>query len=232
MECNLCGSPEFRDVGKRSNVLCVRCGSYERTRLMQLYLARHGLRRNMRILHLAPETGLARWLMPQVDAYVAADFDPPRYKHIPDVQFVDLTEPESYERFGTFDLIIHNHVLEHIPYNYSALLLRLHRMLRPDGVQAFSVPVYGGFYTEHWGPMSDEEATQRFGQFDHIRRFSPKDLSRTIGALFTLDEPDLAASFGAETLRAANIPETEWLGWNGSSIFWCPVAACKFPVHV
>jgi hypothetical protein len=64
MKCNLCGSTEFRDVNSRKNVLCTRCGSYERTRLMQLYLAHHGIRRDMRVLHFAPEPGLYRWLRP------------------------------------------------------------------------------------------------------------------------------------------------------------------------
>lgn len=220
MKCNLCGSTQFKDVNTRKGVLCAKCGAYERTRLMQLYIERFGLTRATRILHFAPETGLSRWLEGRVDSYVKADFDVARYNHLPDVQFVDLTNPASYERFGTFDLILHNHVIEHIPYNYSALLLRLHRMLRPGGVQGFSVPIYGAHYSEHWGPMSEAEATTRFGQFDHIRRFSPVDLARTLGALFDLKEPDLAATFGAARLREINFPEDAWSGWNGNSILW------------
>lgn len=228
MKCNLCGSVEFRDVGQRENAMCKTCGSYERTRLMQLYIKRHGLRRDMRVLHFAPERGLHDWLRSQIDDYVTADFDLDRYAHIPGIQHVDLTDPASYGRFGSFDLIVHNHVIEHIPYNYSALLLGLHRMLRPKGVQAFSVPIYGAFYTEHFGPLTPEEATQRFGQFDHIRRFSPKDIDRTIGALFRLGDSDLIADFGAEVLQGINFPETSWLGWHGHSVFWLADSDCRF----
>lgn len=227
MKCNLCGSTEFKDVNSRKNVLCARCGSYERTRLMQLYLAQHSIQRDMRVLHFAPETGLYRWLRPLLDDYVVADYDLARYSHIPEIQFVDLSDPSSYERFGEFDLILHSHVIEHIYYNYSALLLRLHRMLRPNGVHSFSIPIYGPHYSEHWGAMSNDEATSRFGQFDHIRRFSPKDLDKTIGALFNLEPQNLPQKFGEDVLREANIPEDIWSSYNGSTVFWLTNHDCK-----
>jgi phosphoglycolate phosphatase len=195
---------------------------------MKLYIEHHGIQRNTRVLHFAPESGLFQWLRQNVDDYVTADFDIVRYSHISQIKHVDLTNPESYGQFGLFDLILHNHVIEHIPYNYSALLLRLHRMLRPGGVQAFSIPIYGAFYAEHWGPLSPEEATQRFGQFDHIRRFSPKDIDRTIGAFFELRQPDLASVFGIEKLREINYPEADWASWTGNSIFWLDDKDCCF----
>jgi phosphoglycolate phosphatase len=228
MHCKLCGSTEFKDVNKRTKVQCARCGSYERTRLMQLFLERHGVRNDMRVLHFAPETGLYRWTKPRVAEYICADFDLERYKHIPNIQFVDLMDTKSYDRFGTFDVILHSHVIEHIPYNYSALLLRLHKMLRPGGLHAFSVPIYGSCYGEHWGPMSNEEATTRYGQFDHIRRFSPADIERSIGALFRLETPDLEKTFGTAVLEEANIPKEFWSGWNGTSVFCLRPEDCLF----
>lgn len=227
MICNLCGSLEFQNINGRKNVRCARCGSVERTRLMQLYLAKHGIQRDMRVLHFAPENGLYRWLRPQLDDYVVADYDLARYSRIPEIQFTDLSDPSSYERFGTFDLILHNHVIEHIYYNYSALLLRLHRMLRPNGIHAFSTPINGQHYSEHWGPMSNEEATSRFGQFDHIRRFSPKDIDKTIGALFNIVPQNLSHEFSEDVLREANIPERLWSSYNGATVFWLNKNDCK-----
>lgn len=187
---------------------------------MKLYLDLYGIKRNTRILHFAPESGLYKCLRSLTDEYVVADYDLDRYSHIPDIQFVDLMDPASYERFGSFDIILHSHVIEHIPYNYSALLLRLHRMLTPRGVHAFSFPIYGTFYHESWGPMTGEEATRLFGQFDHIRRFSAKDIDRTIGAIFDLPKADLLSVFDEDTLTEANIPREFWSGWNGTSVFW------------
>lgn len=230
MKCNLCGSHEFNDMNYRKNVRCVHCGSLERTRLMHLFLSQHGLKRDMRVLHFAPEAGLYRWLRPLVDEYIVADYDLARYAHIPEIQHVDLRDPSSYEHFGNFDIILHSHVLEHIHYNYSALLLRLHRMLRPNGVHAFSTPIYGNpgeCYSEHWGSMSTEEATSRFGQSDHIRRFSSRDIDKTIGALFNLDLPNLSHKFSAAVLKEYNIPEYIWNSFNGSTIFWLTQKDCK-----
>jgi len=228
VRCNICDGEDFQDFNGRKNILCSRCGSYERTRLIMLHLQKHGIQKDMHVLHFAPEAGLSRFLASSVERYVAADFDVARYSNIKDVSFVDLTKPETYERLGKFDLILHSHVIEHIPFNYAALLLRLHRMLRPGGVHGFSIPIYGPHYSEHWGPMTNEEATTRFGQFDHIRRFSPFDLDRTIGALFRLPDPDLVAQFGADALREYNIPESSWRGWDGHSVFWLRSEDCHF----
>ncbi len=159
-----------------------------------------------------------------------ADYDLARYSYIPEIQFVDLSDPSSYERFGAFDLILHSHVIEHIYYNYSALLLRLHRMLRPNGVHSFSFPIYGQFYSEHWGPMSGQEATDRFGQFDHIRRFSEKDLMLTLGALFAIPQQNLLSEFSETELKNANIPEYIWNKWGGSSVFWLKQDDCYFTI--
>jgi phosphoglycolate phosphatase len=226
--CNVCGHDAFVDFNRRPNVRCPRCGSLERTRLLMLHLERFDLRPSMRVLHLAPEGGLANALSGRVGEYVPADFDVERYRHIPGVRPIDLTRPASYEAFGRFDLIIHLHVIEHIPYNYSALLLRLHRMLTPTGVHAFGFPIYGGFYTEHWGPLTGEEATARFGQFDHVRRLSAPDIDRSVGAIFDIREPDYEAAFGAEALRDANVPDAAWRGWTGHSIFWLGAEAALF----
>jgi hypothetical protein len=100
-------------------------------------------------------------------------------------------------------------------------------MLKPGGIQGFSVPIYGAHYSEHWGVMTSEEATTRFGQYDHIRRFSPVDIACTLGALFNLKDPDLEATFGCERLREINFPQDAWKGWNGHSIFWLSVCDCK-----
>lgn len=86
MKCNLCRNTVFRNLitGKR---------------LMQHYIERFGLFRSMRIFHFAPETDLVCWQVCRCDYYVKADFELVRYSHSSDVQFVDLTESLSYERF-------------------------------------------------------------------------------------------------------------------------------------
>ena len=220
MKCNICGSPEFADVGGRPKALCMSCGSYERTRVMKLVLDRLPIRRDTSILHLGPERGLSAHLRTLTDRYVPADIDVERYDHVPGIRYIDLCDLPSYQRFGTFDLIIHAHVIEHIPFNYSAVLIHLHRMLNPGGRHIFSVPIFGACFDEYLGPLSAEEAKRRFGQFDHVRRFSAGDIQRTLGALFDIPETYALSSLAGEAeLRDANVPEAAWRGYSGDTVF-------------
>ena len=220
MKCNICGCREFVDVGVRRNARCKSCGSYERTRVMKLVLDRLPIDRDTKILHLGPERGLATYLRRLTGHYVPADIDLSRYDYVPDIRYFDLCDLPSYERFGSFDLIIHAHVIEHIAFNYSAVLIRLHKMLTDRGHHVFSVPIYGACFDEYLGPLTAEEAKLRFGQFDHVRRFSPCDLQRTLGALFHIPESyDLLSRFDEGELRDANVPEHIWAGYSDHSVF-------------
>ncbi|QSX79648.1 SAM-dependent methyltransferase [Agrilutibacter solisilvae] len=217
--CNICGSVEFADVNGRKGVLCARCGSYERTRLMKLFIEALRLGPKTRVLHLAPERGLSVWLSQQFRDYVPADYDLPRYSHIPGIVKVDLCQ-RDYGLSGKFDLILHSHVIEHLPINYAVVLIRLHKMLARDGRHMFSVPIYGKSYEESLATLSAEEATRRFGQFDHVRRFSPVDIGSTIGSVFDIPEQyDLLEHFSEAQLRAASVPEDAWKTYTGNSVF-------------
>jgi len=218
--CNLCGSTEFREMNGRPNAYCAECGSYERTRVMKLALDRLGVSPGAAVLHLAPERGLSEWLRARARCYVAADIDPAAYAHIADILRIDLCNPKALEGLGPFDFIIHNHVIEHVPCNWTAVMLRLHRRLKPGGFHVFSLPIYGAAYEEDLSALSGEARAKRFGQFDHCRRFSPVDLQATLGAVFRLPETyDLVRDFGEGALRAANIPEAAWRGYSGHSDF-------------
>jgi phosphoglycolate phosphatase len=218
--CNLCGSHEFSELNGRPNAYCAKCGAYERTRIMKLSLDQMKIGPETAILHLAPERGLFTWLSVQSRAYVAGDIDVARYAHIPSIRRIDLCDASTFENLGPFDLIIHSHVIEHVPCNWTVVMVRLHRLLKPGGFHVFSLPIYGEAYEEDLSALSEEAKTKRFGQFDHCRRFSPKDLPATLGAVFRLPPAyDLVRDFGADVLRAANIPETAWRGYSGHSVF-------------
>src|SRR5258705_13566468 len=80
--CNVCGySGRFLPAGKprRIDARCPRCGSAERYRLLALWLDRQGgFLRDARVLHFAPERGLAAMLKTRVGAYRSADITPRR----------------------------------------------------------------------------------------------------------------------------------------------------------
>lgn len=220
VECNICHSREFRDMGIRKNILCSGCGSYERTRIMKLELDRYGLNKETSVLHIAPEYGLYKYIKEKTDNYVCADIDLERYSHISNIKYIDLCNPETVSGMGKFDLIIHSHVIEHIPCNYTMSLINLHNLLNRNGTHMFCVPIYGSHFEEDLGPISENEKTRRFGQFDHCRRFSPHDLERTLGKIFKIDQDyDLTTRFPEGELHKANIPQEYWKKYSGSSVF-------------
>jgi len=219
--CNLCGSTEWEDMGTRKNVRCVKCSSFERTRAIGLLLDHYEIpKKGSRILHFAPEEGLTRYLLDrEPELYDAIDLDPRRYPHAQTRQFDATTDCEKLET-EYYDLILHSHVLEHIPCTVAYVLFHLCRALKPDGFHIFCLPLMLGHYAEDYAPLSNEEATERFGQFDHMRRFARDDIHLHLGQLMTLDlDYSLYKTHAKEEIDAVNIPESERKGLNGSTIF-------------
>lgn len=210
MSCNICGCNDFRDVNGRKSVLCCSCGGYERTRLMKAEIDRLlplEIRRNLRCLHIAPEYGLCKAIRSTFLEYIPADIDVKRYSHIEGIRYIDLCDRDSINQFYQVDCIIHAHVIEHIPCNYVMSLLRLHRLLTPKGRQFFSVPIYGNFYEESLADLTSLEREARFGQFDHVRKFSEKDIQFTIGAIFKIPTtPILNEFYSVEFLKSCHLP--------------------------
>lgn len=228
VRCNLCGCEDFRDMGNRKNCICTKCGSYERTRVMKLFLDAYSHLEGASIFHLAPERGLFAHLSEIAGEYVTGDIDLERYSHIPAIHRVDLCEPETFRNLGRFDLIIHSHVIEHVPCNYTAVLINLHRLLKPGGIHMFAMPIYGSAFEEDLREMSEAEKERRFGQYDHCRKFSPVDLDRTLGAIFPIPhEYNLLNHFSESTLDEANIPSIARQGYTGHSVFRIPDVALR-----
>jgi predicted SAM-dependent methyltransferase len=72
----------------------------------------------------------------------------------------------------TWDLIICNHVLEHVP-NYKDALTELRRILKINGQLELTVPTDRSFETvyEDATITSKEERIKAYGQSDHVRIF-------------------------------------------------------------
>lgn len=218
--CNICGGSNFAEFRGRIASRCADCGSLERTRILKLVLDEYGMPRSgMRILHLAPERSLAKLFSDVAgEGYDPTDLDPSRYKFA-QPRRLDLVAEAANLPSKTYDLVIHSHVLEHLPCNITAVLFHLHRALKDDGLHLCGVPIgTEANYAENLGPMDARTATRRFGQHDHVRRFGALDLQRTLGMVFRIPEHyDIETRFGAETLQRHGIPERNWRSWTGSS---------------
>ena len=115
---------ELQVVGgmRKEDDECPICHANDRVRLIDLYCSRPGglFDKHNRLLHVAPELGLAeKWARhPGID-YVPADLDRQRYRHLASLQTCDLQALPFDE--ASFDWVICNHVLEHIPYDARAM---------------------------------------------------------------------------------------------------------------
>ncbi len=176
--CNICGGVEYVDFNGRQRILCATCKSLERHRLVRWTLEKLGYVSGndgtKRALHLAPEEMTHRYLAKSLGVgLICSDLVPSKYPH---AECLKLALPEGFDIFpdGYFDLILHNHVLEHIPGDYRDHLAQFVRMLRPGGHMVFTLPgiskttttVQGG---EHL--PSDEERLRLHGQSDHYKSF-------------------------------------------------------------
>ena len=205
---------------KRPAVRCAQCGSLERTRVAALHVRDLGLPAGATILHCAPERGLSAMLRAIGGAnYRAVDIDPDRYPGL-GVEPFDLCRDVFDIPPGTLDLVVHNHVLEHLECNYTAVLVRLAKALRPGGTMLFSMPILPGGFTDELIEGDGAEKRARFGDMLHVRRFGDRFIPQTIGMIFQVPERyDLTATFPEAVLADANIPKHHWRHWTGASMF-------------
>ena len=152
----------------RKNALCPGTLSLERHRLLWLYLEKETnfLNSNLKVLHVAPEQvfykkfkKLKNW------EYFTFDLNSP----IADIKG-DLISTNFKDEY--FDLIICNHVLEHIEDDKSALD-EMYRILKYNGISILQVPI--NVKRENtFEDLSIKSKIQRekyFGQYDHVREY-------------------------------------------------------------
>jgi SAM-dependent methyltransferase len=166
--CVLCESkvPGFEHGGKANDrKFCPKCRAKGRYRLIWLYLLRElGLgTRQMRVLHVAPERSLGDRIK-HLDAleYVTADLVVPGV----DVH-VDLTRAGLSS--GAFDLVLCNHVLEHIEADGLAIS-EFHRILNNDGTLFLTVATNKEPRTSEHGPMPAADASRDSSDW-HYREY-------------------------------------------------------------
>jgi len=212
VECSVCGARyrRFMPYGylrSRDNALCPNCLSLERHRLLWLYLTRETdlLERTPRTLHIAPEVCLMRHLKAHFadvpGRYVTADLESPLADLHFDVQEIPLED-------NSFDVLICNHLLEHVADDRKALR-EFRRILRPGGWGVLLSPVeLDRASTYEDDTITDPaERTRIFGQYDHRRIYGRDYADRLREAGFAVDEIDYAAQLGAEACARYALPE-------------------------
>ena len=162
---------------------CVGCGSRQRHRLLWKYLEQKLPKTlsDLKVLHFAPDQSLfERFSTFDFKSYICCDLFPENLHYIPKDKIVkvDITQIPFEE--NTFDIILCNHVLEHISDDHLAMK-ELHRVMKIGGIGVFQVPVdYSREETyEDFTITSPKGRKKAFGQFDHVRWYG-KDYEKRL----------------------------------------------------
>ncbi|GGZ82095.1 class I SAM-dependent methyltransferase [Algibacter mikhailovii] len=165
---------------QRNNVLSPSTLSLERHRLLWLYLKNETtfFTDNLKVLHFAPEQAFYKRFrkMTNLD-YVTTDLNSPLADVKADICALPFED-------NAFDVILCNHVLEHIPDDSKAMQ-ELYRVLKTGGMGIFQIPQdLNRDKTFEDNTITDKkERAEIFGQYDHVRVYGRDyfDILRRIG---------------------------------------------------
>ncbi|MEP6260921.1 MAG: methyltransferase domain-containing protein [Gillisia sp.] len=191
---------------QRENVLSPSTLSLERHRLLWLYLQRETgfFSDKLKVLHFAPEQAFySRFRKLKNLDYTTTDLNSP----LADVK-ADICELPFED--NSYDFILCNHVLEHIPDDTKAMK-ELYRVLKPGGTAILQIPQDLSRETtfEDNTITSQKERARIFGQYDHVRVYGRDyfDKLREIG--FRVEEVDYSSTLTPEEIDRYRIAKGE-----------------------
>ncbi len=171
----------------RENVLSPSTLSLERHRLLWLYLKNETdfFTKPLKLLHFAPEQAFyKRFKKLENIEYTTTDLNSPLADVKADICNLPFAD-------NNFDVILCNHVLEHIP-NDTKAMQELYRVMKPGGWGIVQIPQD----LKRENTFEDDTITDKkerakiFGQYDHVRIYGRDyfDKLRSVG--FTVEEVD------------------------------------------
>jgi SAM-dependent methyltransferase len=168
-ECPICGyTGRFWSFGSppRAEALCPDCLGLERHRLLKLMFDRFEgeIAPDSRVLHFAPEP-FVRGALGPVGRYVTIDISGWGVDCAGAMEALPFSD-------ASFDIVIANHVLEHVASEIGALT-ELKRVVGPTGVLILSVPQIQGWAAtyENDSVTAAKDRRIHFGQEDHLRLY-------------------------------------------------------------
>jgi|TARA_A200000159_G_scaffold40493_1_gene37081 SAM-dependent methyltransferase len=190
----------------RPNALCPGTLSLERHRLLWLYLQRKTtlLKNKLKVLHIAPEQVFySRFKNFNHWDYTTTDL----YSPLADVK-ADICDLPLKD--ATFDLILCNHVLEHIPDDLIAME-ELYRVLKKGGTLIAQVPLEAERSTTFEDNSITDKAkrTEIFGQYDHVRIYGIDYYQRLESVGFKTKRVDFLKELSAEEIDKFALPIEE-----------------------
>ena len=183
---------------QRNSVLSPSTLSLERHRLLWLYLGEETnfFTEYHKVLHFAPEQAFYKRFkkMKNLD-YTTTDLNSP----LADVK-ADICNLPFEE--NSFDVILCNHVLEHIPDDTQAMK-ELYRIMKTGGMGVFQIPQdLSRDKTFEDNSITDKKKRAKiFGQYDHVRVYGKDyfDKLRSVG--FKVEEVDYTSQLSEEDIK-------------------------------
>ncbi|MBX2967101.1 MAG: class I SAM-dependent methyltransferase [Cyclobacteriaceae bacterium] len=163
-------------INPRENALCPNCLALERHRLLWLYLKEKTgfFSGQQAVLHIAPEVCYMKHFEKLHGAqYITADIESPLAKVKMDIHRMPFEA-------NHFDVVLCNHVLEHVQDDNQALK-EIHRVLKPGGFAILQVPFFEPVPDETFEDNSITDPKERekiFGQDDHVRKYGKDYVER------------------------------------------------------
>lgn len=193
---------------QRENALSPGTLSLERHRQMWLYLQNETdfFSKNLKVLHIAPEQEFLRKFkkLKNLD-YTSADL----YSPIVDMKadILDLPFEDN-----TFDVIICNHVLEHINDDRKAMS-ELYRVMKNGGWGIVQVPMKISLEKtyEDFSITDPKERQKHFGQYDHVRWYGMDYFERLKSVGFSVDANFYSQKFSDSEIRKFGLNKNEIL---------------------
>lgn len=174
---------------------CYKCGSSDRERLIYTFLDKEfdlfNKKKEFKILHIAPEKNVSQKLLTHsFSNYICGDLFTEGYQypdHVQNINVLDIPFESDY-----FDLVICNHVLEHIPDDEKAMK-ELNRVLKPNAQAILQVPISKNTAAtfEDFSITDPHQRELVFGQFDHIRIYGQDYPNRLNNCGFKVDRINL-----------------------------------------
>ena len=193
---------------QRDNALSPGTLSLERHRQMWLYLQNETdfFIKNYKVLHIAPEQEFLRKFkkMKNLD-YTSADLFSP----IVDVKADILDLPFADE---SFDVVICNHVLEHIEDDRKAMS-ELYRVMKKGGWGILQVPMKNSLEKtyEDFTITNPKERQKHFGQYDHVRWYGMDYFDRLKSVGFDAEANFYSQKFSEEDIKRFGLNKNEIL---------------------
>lgn len=183
---------------QRNNVLSPSTLSLERHRLLWLYLSNSTdfFTAQKKVLHFAPEQCfLKRFRSLKNIDYTTTDLLSP----IADVK-ADICDLPFED--NSYDIILCNHVLEHIPDDTKAMQ-ELYRVMKPGGYGIFQIPQdMNRAETFEDNSITDKaERAKIFGQYDHVRVYGRDYFDKLRRMGFKVEEVDYTTTLSDEEIE-------------------------------